>query len=603
MKNLTELINKYGLRETDLKILDSNFNDNIIAYSELLNKKVYIKIFSDKSKFACEQLILDYFSNETGFIISGELSDNYYCICDYKEYKPFKIRCDEDIINVAKLISNFHSKTMPIIDKLPEYEKLSCRIKRSMGEVKEISPDENLLSAYYNLMSHSALIDIEQESFPPVCLHGDFGERNIVQVGTAGTELKLIDFERVKKGVYWQDFIKFFERELIEGEKRILFIRSYEDNYYEKIKIPSGLFTIADKFYNVLGIYKYTSKFVDVEFWNMGQKMLNEVNDYIRNNIKIIDTLVGLAIGDATGVAATHYDAYDIMNVYGKKIDSIYKKIHKFGESKAKYKKGEVTDDTMQTLCVLDSYIKFKVIDRQQQALALIILDDKYIKPTTSSGQIKTSQKLNHVSWKGLTNGSITRAVAIGIISYLKKSNDDELISDVVECITITHNTYEALSGAIFIASILSATLSGSNIYDAYKKALKILSKYEKEQNLFSMSENIKIAVKLGPEQYIREVVKKGGEWGFLVRESVPVISSILLMDLSVRESILYSANLGGDADSISAIIGAIIASIKGIDNLNDFINIIANENRSLLCKILELSDSLTGFDVFFEGR
>lgn len=117
------------------------------------------------------------------------------------------------------------------------------------------------------------------------------------------------------------------------------------------------------------------------------------------------------------------------------------------------------------------------------------------------------------------------------------------------------------------------------------------------------MSENIKIAVKLGPEQYIREVVKKGGEWGFLVRESVPVISSILLMDLSVRESILYSANLGGDADSISAIIGAIIASIKGIDNLNDFINIIANENRSLLCKILELSDSLTGFDVFFEGR
>ena len=125
----------------------------------------------------------------------------------------------------------------------------------------------------------------------------------------------------------------------------------------------------------------------------------------------------------------------------------------------------------------------------------------------------------------------------------------------------------------------------------------------KKEQNLFSMSENIKIAVKLGPEQYIREVVKKGGEWGFLVRESVPVISSILLMDLSVRESILYSANLGGDADSISAIIGAIIASIKGIDNLNDFINIIANENRSLLCKILELSDSLTGFDVFFEGR
>lgn len=64
----------------------------------------------------------------------------------------------------------------------------------------------------------------------------------------------------------------------------------------------------------------------------------NELSRLILKNI-ITDTLIGLAIGDATGVAATHYSPFEIINVYGRRIESILDKVHKFGVSKTKYKK------------------------------------------------------------------------------------------------------------------------------------------------------------------------------------------------------------------------------------------------------------------------
>ena len=253
----------------------------------------------------------------------------------------------------------------------------------------------------------------------------------------------------------------------------------------------------------------------------------------------------------------------------------------------------------MQVLCTLNNYIKVGVIDRQQQSLALIQLDEKDIKPTTNSGQIKIAQKHNNVSWKGLTNGGVTRSIALGIIAYLSNSNDDKLISDVVECITITDSTYEVLSGAIFIASFLCATLKAFEINDAYNMTLNTLSLFEKEQQQTYMSKNIKYAVGIGAERYIREVICKKGDWGFLAIESVPVIAAIINMNLSLKESILYSVNLGGDSDSISAIVGAIVASSKGIQGMDDFLDTIYKNNNLLIHQILEISDRLTKFDIF----
>jgi len=48
------------------------------------------------------------------------------------------------------------------------------------------------------------------------------------------------------------------------------------------------------------------------------------------------------------------------------------------------------------------------------------------------------------------------------------------------------------------------------------------------------------------------------GEWGFIVSESLPLIVSILNEIEDTQEAIIAAVNVGGDADSIAAIVGSI---------------------------------------------
>ena len=101
-------------------------------------------------------------------------------------------------------------------------------------------------------------------------LHGDVGLRNYKIVRG---QLSLIDFERARMGVNYQDFIKLFYQDFgLKKELIFSFVKGYK-KCGEKIAVTplTQSFLI---FITAIGIMKYTEKIADQPFKQIGEQML-----------------------------------------------------------------------------------------------------------------------------------------------------------------------------------------------------------------------------------------------------------------------------------------------------------------------------------------
>ena len=114
--------------------------------------------------------------------------------------------------------------------------------------------------------------DIEEDlkAHATTVLHGDVGLRNYKIVEG---QLSLIDFERARMGVNYQDFIKLFYQDFRLNLKLIAsFINGYRKCGEEVVVTPlTQSFLI---FITAIGIMKYTEKIEDKPFKEIGEQML-----------------------------------------------------------------------------------------------------------------------------------------------------------------------------------------------------------------------------------------------------------------------------------------------------------------------------------------
>lgn len=296
----------------------------------------------------------------------------------------------------------------------------------------------------------------------------------------------------------------------------------------------------------------------------------------MENYNKILGCLTGIAIGDALGMPTEFMTP--------KRINQTYGYINDFNVPSSDHihpdmKKGEITDDTGQTLALVEEILRRKEINIQVAATGLINwANDKDVFNSTFLGPSskKALQKLingnnpKETGKSGTTVGAAMRAPVAGIFN---PGNIDKAINDAVAISIPTHNTSIAISGATSIAAAIAESFkSDSKIDDVIDKAI-----YGAEKGLefgfpypgASIARRIELGIDLisGIEDTDKAALKLYDYIGvdMFPHEVVPFVISLFSISKKDKMKVILSAvNIGGDSDTIAALLGALIGAFYG---------------------------------------
>ena len=261
------------------ELLDANLqkinhiseNKHFIGFSKKLGERVFVKIFKDPLKYELEYKVL---RDKTNLIL--DLPEYFALVLKYEDFIQLNKESvdDEDIIKIAKLISDFHKGNWLEIENEKEtsLEKVLEKNVYRLADRKEYPKISKLHSKF---LKNIRKLDEEYEK-TLVLIHGDFGLRNIMR---KDDNLVLIDFERVKYASYFLDFIKYFYQDLDNDKlKKGLFLKHYYEHSNEEVLSEELEYCMI--FISALGILNYTKRVEDKEFEKLGLKMLEDVVNY-----------------------------------------------------------------------------------------------------------------------------------------------------------------------------------------------------------------------------------------------------------------------------------------------------------------------------------
>ena len=270
---------------------------------------------------------------------------------------------------------------------------------------------------------------------------------------------------------------------------------------------------------------------------------------------KFVGGLIGTGIGDGLGRNREGYSMVD-----SGKIVEIGKKSNKL----------IYTDDTQQMIGLTESLIHSKGFDGKDFANRLVQNFD--ISRGYGSGAIQVIRSLKDTSeWKepakrlfggegSYGNGSSMRIAPIGLFKY----DDLESLSELaISSSKVTHTHRLGVEGAKLQA--LSVGLAvGKDPKEGIDKQnfIKRLSEFIDENIYLEKLELIRSLVEKNIDK--RKVIKDLGN-GVEAYNSVPTaLYSFLSNSGNFRDSVAYGISLGGDADTIGAMTGAISGAYHG---------------------------------------
>ena len=261
------------------ELLDANLqkinhiseNKHFIGFSKKLGERVFVKIFKDPLKYRLEYRVL---RNKGNFLLT--FPERSALVMKYEDYISLNKESvnDEDIIKIAKLISDFHRGNWFSI----EHEKgfsLEKVLEKNVFRLADRKEYTKIYELYSKFLRNISKLD-EEYGKTLVFIHGDFGLRNIMK---KDDNFVLIDFERVKYASYYLDFIKYFYQDLDNDKRKIeLFLEHYYE--YSNEEVLSEELEYCLIFISALGILNYTKRVEDKEFEELGLKMLSDVENY-----------------------------------------------------------------------------------------------------------------------------------------------------------------------------------------------------------------------------------------------------------------------------------------------------------------------------------
>ena len=223
----------------------------------------------------------------------------------------------------------------------------------------------------------------------------------------------------------------------------------------------------------------------------------------------------------------------------------------------------EVTDDARFTLLITKSIISCGKVDACDITRRIV---EQPIKGWPGWDEYRKKAEMGEKDTR-TGNGAPMCVAPIGMLHSPVQLNN--IISDVEKACGGTHNTRSALSAACAVAAAYSAALEGFHKSDLLEVAIEaaILGNQLGEDDLCpDVARRLQWVRKNVGKQ--RRGLRSGLNPGFFAWEAVPFVFALIMLYDSARDVILAAVNEGGDADSIAAMAGGIVAARKLPDTL-----------------------------------
>ena len=304
--------------------------------------------------------------------------------------------------------------------------------------------------------------------------------------------------------------------------------------------------------------------------------------------------LEALAVGDAMGMPSEFMTQKAIDEVYPE-INALLDPTKSHTHFELPY--GSVTDDTEQNLYLARAYVDAGVITVENSADALSrwvvecdAIAKKYIGPSSmrALNAIQSGVSPMEAGRNGTTNGGIMRTPSL----VLCAGNGDE--DHLLHCIRMgcipTHHTSQAISAAAAYGFALRALLDGKDIPEVLEAAERGAKRgYESMDYVAAAPDCIARLKKIqedlkedSSDERIRHLLYYVYGNGLESIDAFTVSMTIFLAKgKDVFGALKLCASLGGDTDTMGALVGALCAAYAGGHNIPaDLIQTVVENNR-----------------------
>lgn len=284
--------------------------------------------------------------------------------------------------------------------------------------------------------------------------------------------------------------------------------------------------------------------------------------------MKIKDSIIGFAIGDAIGVPIEFQRRENLV------LNPIKEMI---GDGSYNMPKGTWSDDTSMVLATIDSIINCKVINYNDIAdrFCLWINEGKYtatdfafdIGNTTRSALKRYMENQDNAIYCGGKeiydngNGSLMRILPLIYYFFYKNIDDDDMVQIIRNVSSITHAHEISILGCYIYTQFIFNILNGCDIEKSYLKLQK------EDYNQYFQLETIELYNKI-LSQDIRDIALEEIKSSGYVIDTLEAVLWTILNTNNYRESIIKAINLGGDTDTIGALVGGIAGLYYGYETI-----------------------------------
>lgn len=293
---------------------------------------------------------------------------------------------------------------------------------------------------------------------------------------------------------------------------------------------------------------------------------------------RALASLYGLAIGDALGMPTQLMSVAEVTARFGRIAD--FRPAEPDHPLAAGLPAGSVTDDTEQALLLAQVLIEGGGhVDPVTFARRLVAWEDEMrargsldlLGPSTrvAVAAVLAGTPVEEAGRSGTTNGAAMRVTPVGLV--VPADDLAQLVDRVEEACLVTHHTGVAIAGASAVAAAVSAGLAGASLQEATAVAVAAAELgAERGQWVAGGSVAARIAWAVGrakPGDADARVVEIAALVGtsLATQESVPTAFGVLAAHPDDPwAAVCAAAGLGGDSDTIAAMVGAVAGACGG---------------------------------------
>ena len=285
-----------------------------------------------------------------------------------------------------------------------------------------------------------------------------------------------------------------------------------------------------------------------------------------RQNNQYLGAIIGHAVGDAMGFPTEFSKREELLqNPVIEMIDS-----PDVGQPA-----GSWSDDTAMVIATIDSFIQKKYFDYKD-------IMDKWVKwiskseytPTGMAFDIgRTCLKAIKKYCKGTAplqcgstsmnengNGSLMRILPVALYAYSKKLDDISIRKLTNEVSSLTHAHEVSRLGCYIYVQFIISLLKGKTKEEAYKHIQNL------DYRSFTM-DSINQYTRILDEQIEVQILNNIKSSGYIV-DTLECAMWIFMNAQHYKEAIIASTNIGGDTDTIGAIVGSMAGIYYGFESI-----------------------------------